>query len=93
VVVVWRMVIWSVQVPLQHQFVGILPEYAATTIALLASSTYLASAIGSGAGALVLEWSVQAIGPAARISVLVALIFNVVTKLKQRPRLSGEHLH
>lgn len=77
--VLWGASVWSLQVPLQHQLARTIPEHAATGIALLASGIYLGSAVGSAAGAAVLEQSAVWLGPAAAISAFIGLVIHLRT--------------
>lgn len=77
ILLMWGATAWSLQVPIQHQLADITPEHAATTIALLASSIYLGSAIGSGLGAIVLTTSLRLLGPMAAVSTGIALIVHL----------------
>lgn len=76
---VWGWAAWSLQVPLQHQLMGIAPESTSTAIALLASGVYLGSAIGSASGGFVLSVSVDLLGPASALVVLLALLLHLLT--------------
>lgn len=80
VLLAWGGTAWSLQVPLQYQLTKTFPGHAPTTVALLASSVYLGSALGSILdGALLSATAPKYLPLAAGSIALLAFIVNAAT--------------
>ncbi|MBU9477695.1 MFS transporter [Burkholderia multivorans] len=84
VLVAWGISVWSLQVPLQHELARIAPDHTPTAIALLASSIYLGSAVGSGIGGFISNEAITKLGPIAAIAIFIALFVHLAATRLER---------